>query len=50
LGEKYDLPWHEQDREKTIIEFIKHIEKSILKYQEQIRSSIRGQTIPILNT
>jgi len=47
--EKFGLPWREQDKEKTIIEFIKHIEKNIFKCHEQIGSSIRSQAIPIIN-
>jgi len=44
-----NLPLREQDRDKTIIEFVKHIEKSIFKCHKQIKSLIRGQIIPILN-
>jgi len=49
LGEKFGLPWREQDKERTIIEFIKHIEKNIFRCHEQIGSSIRSQAIPIIN-
>jgi len=41
------VSWREQDKEKTIIEFIKHLEKNIFRCQEQIRNS--SQAIPIIN-
>jgi len=49
LGEKFGFSLREQDKNKIIIEFVKHIEKSIFKDHEQIKSSIKGQTISILN-
>jgi len=48
LGKKFDLLWREQDKEKTIIEFIKHIEKNIFMCHKQIGSSLETKQFPLL--
>jgi len=48
LGEKFSLPLVEKDKEKTIIDFIKCIEKNICKELNDISNQIRNQSIPII--
>jgi len=45
LGEEFSLPIVEKDKEKTIVEFIKCIEKNIHKEVDSIGSQIRNQSI-----
>jgi len=48
LGEKFSLPMVEKDKERTIVEFIKYIEKNIFKEVDDISNQIRNQSIPII--
>jgi len=48
LGEKFGLPSTKKNQEKTIVEFMKCIEKNLFKEGEVICSAIRNQSIPII--
>jgi len=48
LGERFSLPSVKNDNGKTIIEFIKCIEKNLFKEVEVIGNSIRNQSVPII--
>jgi len=47
LGEKFSLPIVEKDKDRTIVEFIKCIEKNIFKEVDNIGNQIRNQSIPV---
>jgi len=44
------LPLVKKDKEKTIVEFIKCIEKNLFKESENIGSEIRNQSVPIIKS
>jgi len=48
LGDKFGLPIVEKDKEKTIVEFIKCIEKNIFKEVDSISNQIRNQSVPVI--
>jgi len=48
LRETFGLLLIEKDKEKTIIEFIKCIEKNIFKLVDKVSNDIRNQTVPII--
>jgi len=48
LGEKFSVPIVEKEKERTIVEFIKCIEKNIFKEVDEISNQIRNQSIPII--
>jgi len=48
LGERFSLSFVKKDRDKTIVEFIKCVEKNIFKEVEIIGSEIRNQFVSII--
>jgi len=48
LGERFNLPFTKKDKEKTMVDFIKCVEKNIHKEVEIIGNDIRNQSIPII--
>ncbi|KYQ48744.1 hypothetical protein ALC60_12250, partial [Trachymyrmex zeteki] len=49
LGEKFGLPINRNNKEKTLIEFIKHIENNISGRPKNIINFVRNNSISILN-
>jgi len=49
LGHRFNLPVTLADKERTVVEFIKNIEKNISKLNDDICHSIRNDSLPILN-
>jgi len=48
LGEKFSLPVSIKDNSKTIVEFIKCIQKNLFKEVDIIGNAIRNQSVPII--
>jgi len=48
LGEKFGLPLVDKNKEKTVVEFIKCIEKNIFKEVDGISNHIRNQSVPLI--
>lgn len=44
LGERFGLPMTHRQKERTIIDFIKHIEKNITGYKITIVNHVRNQS------
>ncbi|KYQ47789.1 hypothetical protein ALC60_13178 [Trachymyrmex zeteki] len=50
LGEKFGLPINKYNKEKTLIEFIKHIENNLNGRPKNIINFVRNNSVPILNS
>ena len=48
LGDRFGLPMLEGNKNKTLLEFIKHIEHNISKYRNNIHVAIRNRSVSIL--
>jgi len=48
LGERFSLPFTKKDIDRTLLEFIKCIEKNLFNEVETIGSEIRNQSVPIM--
>ncbi|KYN22235.1 hypothetical protein ALC57_05372, partial [Trachymyrmex cornetzi] len=49
LGEKFGLPINKNNKEKTLIEFIKQIENNVIGRPKNIINFVRNNSISILN-
>jgi len=49
LGHRFNLPVTINDKERTVVEFIKNIEKNIARLSDDIGNSIRNDSLSVLN-